>query len=138
MDLSKLHVVIVDDTGSKIREIRKVLERCGIRDVDDVRNQEELWKIIYGDVDNKKKPDLVITDMQYPLAAGSEVDLRAGHKLIERMEEEHIDIPVIICSEANYENPTGTSRGILLGGVLYREEEDCFFEFQKLLSRLKT
>lgn len=54
MDLSKLHAVIVDDNGSKVREIRKVLERNGVRDVDDARAQKKLWEMIYGNAGGVK------------------------------------------------------------------------------------
>lgn len=43
MDLSKLHVVIADDNGDKIREIREALKNNGIRDIEAVRNQQQLW-----------------------------------------------------------------------------------------------
>lgn len=136
MNLAKIYVVIADDNVLKAREIRTTLERNGIRDIDVVKDQEKLWEMIYGNGDGAKVPDLIVTDMQYPLAAGTGVDAEAGSKLLERMEKEHINIPVIICSEANYENPSGASRGILLGGVLYREDKDCYFDFKELLSRL--
>lgn len=132
MDLSKLHVVIADDNVLKAREIRKTLERNGIRDIDVVKDQEKLWEMIYGSVDGVKIPDLIITDMQYPLTSESGIDMEAGFKLIERMEKESIDIPVIICSESNYENVRG-----ILGGVCFRWDDDLFFPFKEVLSRLK-
>ena len=132
MGLSKLHVVIVDDNGSKAREIRKVLERNGIRDVDEARDQEKLWEMIYGNADGVKKPDLIVTDMQYPLASGSGIDPEAGFKLIERMQKEQVDIPVIICSECNYDGVRG-----ILGSVHFRWDDDLFFPFKEVLGRLK-
>lgn len=132
MDLSKLHVVIADDNVLKAREIRKTLERNGIRDVDVVKDQEKLWEMIYGKVDGVKIPDLIVTDMQYPLTSESGIDMEAGFKLIERMKKESIDIPVIICSESNYENARG-----ILGSVCFRWDDDLFFPFKEVLSRLK-
>lgn len=132
MDLSKLHVVIADDNVLKAREIRMYLERNGIRDVDVVKDQEKLWEMIYGSVNGVKIPDLIVTDMQYPLTSESGIDMEAGFKLIERMEKEQIDIPVIICSESNYENVQG-----ILGGVCFRWDDDLFFPFKEVLSRLK-
>lgn len=132
MDLSKLHVVIADDNVLKAREIRTYLERNGIRDVDVVKDQEKLWEMIYGSVNGVKIPDLIVTDMQYPLTSESGIDMEAGFKLIERMEKEKIDIPVIICSECNYENVRG-----ILGAVCFKWDDDLFFAFNEVLSRLK-
>lgn len=131
MDLSKLHVVIVDDNIYKILEIRKALKANRITDIDDVGDQEKLWERIYG-TDGAKRPDLIVTDMQYPLTAGSGIDKEAGLKLIERMKEEQIDIPVIICSESNYEGVRG-----ILGSVWYREDHDIMLPLRDVLSRLK-
>lgn len=131
MNLSKLHVVIVDDNYYKIREIRKALEFSGVRDIEDVRDQEKVWDRIYGIRDGVRKPDLIVTDMQYPLTAESDVDTEAGFKLIERMKKEQIDIPVIICSECNYESVRG-----ILGSVWFRQNEDICFPFKEVLGRL--
>lgn len=90
-----------------------------------------MWERIYGNADGAKKPGLIVTDMQYPLEPGAEIDKEVGFKLIERMEKEHMDIPVIICSESNYENTRG-----ILGSVLYRKDEDIFFFFREVLGRL--
>lgn len=79
-----------------------------------------------------KKVDLIVTDMRYPLTAGSDTDVEAGFKLIERMEKEHIDIPVIICSSSNYESVDG-----ILGSVWYRENDDINLKFKEVLSRLE-
>lgn len=132
MDLSKLHVVIADDNGDKIREIREALKNNGIRDIEAVRNQQQLWDRIYSDGSDLRKPDLIVTDMQYPLTVNSVVDKEAGFKLIERMKKEQIDIPVIICSEANYVNYKE-----VLGTVWYREEKDIYFPFKEVLERLE-
>ena len=67
MDLSKLHAVIVDDSIIKAMEIRKALEFNRITDVDIVRNQEQLWGIIYEGKERRKKVDLIVTDMRYQM-----------------------------------------------------------------------
>ena len=93
----------MDDDFFKGADIRKALEFNGIRSVMIVRNQEKLWNQIYHGED---KIDLIVTDMQYPLEAGEDIDEEAGFKLIERMEKEKIDIPVIVCSSLNYSGLT--------------------------------
>lgn len=131
MDLSKLHVVIVDDDYFKVLEIRKALKFCGIKDIEDVSCQEKVWDRIYGIGDGVRKPDLIVSDMQYPLTAEFKIDPEAGFKLIERMKKEQIDIPVIICSQCNYESVRG-----ILGSVWFRQNEDICFQFKKVLERL--
>lgn len=128
MDLSKTKAVVVDDDVFKGADIRKALEFNGIRNVIIVRNQEKLWNQIYHGED---KIDLIVTDMQYPLEAGETVDEEAGFKLIERMEKEKIDIPVIVCSSLNYSIPN------ILGSVWYNELSDLNSKFKEALSKLE-
>ena len=47
--------------------IRKALEFNRITDVDIVRNQEQLWGIIYEGKERRKKVDLIVTDMRYQI-----------------------------------------------------------------------
>ena len=132
IELSKLHAVIVDDEILKAVAIRKALSFNKIIDVDIVSDQEKVWEAIYESKNDGKKVDLIVTDMQYPLTAGGRIDTDAGFKLIERMEQEQIGIPVIICSTSNYQGVTG-----ILGSVWYRGEEyDLGMEFKEVLGRL--
>ena len=131
MDLSKLHAVIVDDSILKAIEIRKALEFNRITNVDIVRNQGQLWEKINDGKKGGNRVNLIVTDMRYPLTAGADTDNEAGFKLIERMEQEHIDIPVIICSSSNYESVKG-----ILGSVWYRQNDDINLQFREVLSRL--
>lgn len=128
MDLSKIKAVIVDDDVFKGVDIRKALGFNGIRNVMTVRNQERLWEQIYHGED---KIDLIVTDMQYPLGVGEAVDEEAGFKLIERMEKEKIDIPVIVCSSMNYSIPN------ILGSVWYNELTDLNSSFQEVFGKLE-
>lgn len=127
MDLSKIKAVIADDDVFKGADIRKALEFNGVRNIMAVRNQEKLWEQIYHGED---RIDLIVTDMQYPLEAGQAVDEEAGLKLIERMKEEKIDIPVILCSSLNYSIPG------ILGSVWYNQLNDLDAGFKEVLGRL--
>lgn len=127
MELSKIKVVIADDDVFKGNDIRKALEFNGVQNIMTVRNQEKLWEQIYCDDD---KIDLIVTDMQYPLEVGEAVDEEAGFKLIERMEKEKIDIPVIVCSSLNYSIPD------ILGSVWYNELNDLDSNFKDVLGKL--
>lgn len=128
MELSKIKAVIADDDVLKRADIRKALEFNGVRNIMTVRNQEQLWEQIYHDED---KIDLIVTDMQYPLEAGEAVDEEAGLKLIERMKQEEIDIPVIVCSSLNYSIPG------ILGSAWYNELNDLNSDFKEMLGRLE-
>ncbi len=128
MDLSKIKAVIVDDDVIKGADIREALEFNGVRNIMTVRNQEKLWEQIYHCED---KIDLIVTDMQYPLEAGEAVDEEAGLKLIERMNKEKIDVPVIVCSSLNYSIPD------ILGSVWYNELNDLDSSFKEVLGRLE-
>lgn len=132
IDFSKLHAIIVDDEILKAVAIRKALNFNRIRDVDIVSNQEKVWEAVYESKNGGKKVDLIVTDMQYPLTAGGCIDKDAGFKLIERMEKEQIDIPIIICSTSNYQGVAG-----ILGSVWYRESDnDLGMEFREILGGL--
>lgn len=128
MDLSKIKAVIADDDVIKGADIRKALDFNGVRNIMTVRNQEKLWEQIYHGED---KIDLIVTDMQYPLEAGEAIDEEAGLKLIERMQKEKIDIPVIVCSSLNYSIPD------ILGSVWYNELNDLDSSFREVLGRLE-
>ena len=128
MDLSKIKAIIADDDVFKGADIRKALEFNGVRNIMKVRDQEKLWEQIYH---GEEKIDLIVTDMQYPLEAGGTVDEEAGLKLIERMKEEKIDIPVIVCSSLNYSIPH------ILGCVWYNELNDLDSSFREVLGRLE-
>ena len=128
MDLSKIKAVVVDDDVFKGSDIRKALEFNGIKSIMTVRNQEKLWEQIYHGED---KIDLIVTDMQYPLGEGEAVDEEAGLKLIERMEKEKIEIPVIVCSSLNYRIPN------ILGSIWYNKLNDLDFSFKEVLGKLE-
>lgn len=129
MDLSKINAVIADDDPIKRVAIRRALEFNGVRNIMTVGNQEKLWKQIYHGED---KIDLIVTDMKYPLEEGGAVDEDAGLKLIERMKEEKIDIPVIVCSSGDYRNNIPD----ILGSVWYSERSDLNFDFKEGLGKL--
>lgn len=128
MDLSEIKAVIADDDVFKRIDIQKALEWNGIKNITTARTQEKLWEQIYHSED---KIDLIVTDMQYPLEAGGAVDEEAGTKLIERMKNEKIDIPVIVCSSMDYNIPD------ILGNVWYNGLNDLNVNFKEVLCRLE-
>lgn len=130
MTLSKLKVLIIDDSVYKAMDITRALEFSGVRDITRVQNQESAFEILYQSVEDKMPFNLIVTDMHYPLAKGMEADYDAGFILIERLKEEEINIPVIICSSRNYNAPE------ILGTVWYNELCDLNRAFKELLNSL--
>ena len=127
-DLSKIKAVIVDDDVFKGIDIRKALKFNGIRNIMTVRDQQKLWEqISHGE----EKIDLIVTDMQYPLESGGIIDKEAGFKLIERMEKEKIDVPIIVCSSVNLIIPN------ILGSIWYSKLNDLDSNFKKVLGGLE-
>lgn len=125
----KWKTVIVDDNILKAMDIRKALEWNGLQDIAIVSCQEKLWDAIYAGRENGAEVGLIVTDMHYPLTPGAAPDEEAGFKLMERMEQEGIRIPVIICSSKNYRVPEA------LGSVWYREKDDIKQAFREVLGR---
>ena len=130
MPLSKLKVLIIDDSVYKAMDITRALEFSGVRDITRVREQESAFEAIYESIESKASFNLIVTDMHYPLERGMEADYDAGFILIERLKEEGINIPVIICSSRNYTEPE------ILGTVWYNEVCDLNRAFKELLNRL--
>ena len=69
--------------------------------------------------------------MHYPLAAGERADEEAGFKLVERLKQERVDIPVIICSSLNFKAEE------VLRTVWYNEMRDLNKDFKEVLEKLK-
>ena len=130
MRMIDLNVLIVDDDVFKGLEIKRALEFNGIRNIEIVRNQESVWDKIDAAKENGKSINLIVTDMHYPLAPRLEADPDAGYKLIERMKERGIEIPIIICSTRNFVSED------VLGTVWYNELRDIEFDFKELLQKL--
>lgn len=124
-----LRVLIIDDDPFKKIEIQKALEFCGIRDIAKTENQQMGFDIIYAGQKDEKPVELIVTDMNYPLDSGMPEDPDAGFKLIERLQRENLEIPVIICSSTNYNVPE------ILGCVWYNELCDMDDEFRKILAK---
>lgn len=131
MTLSMLKVLIVDDSVYKAMDITRAMEYSGVSDITRVRDQESAFEAIYEGIKNKAPFGLIVTDMHYPLEKGMEAERDAGYILIERLKEERIRIPVIICSSQNYSEPG------ILGTVWYNQLCDLSKEFKDLLSKLE-
>ena len=128
--MKNLRVLVADDNIIKSMDIKKALEFNGIKDIKLVGNQESVWEEIEKGEENGKEIDLIVTDMHYPLNPGQEADHNAGFILLNELKRKGKDIPVIICSSINYNEPTA------LGCVWYNKLADIDFDFREVLKRL--
>ena len=130
MYVPNMHVLIIDDDVKKTYAIKRALDYNGIDNVVNVNNQEAAWNEIMKSINGDVKFDLIVTDMHYPLTIGSVPDESAGYKLIERLEDKKIDIPVVICSSVNWKSSN------CLGSIWFSKQRDLNFDFKDLLEQL--
>ena len=129
--LSDVKALVIEDNVYKAIDIKKALSFCGINNVILVSNQEAGFKIIYKSEIQRLPVELIVTDMHYPLEAGTIADEEAGFKLIKRLKREAKDIPVIICSSRSYNDPD------ILGNVWYNDLRDLNLDFKEVLTKMK-
>ena len=122
-------VLILEDDIFKATDITRALEKYGEMEIHKVRNQQAGIEKIKDALENQEGYDLIITDMNYPLAAGEETDPEAGFKLIFTLKREKITVPIIICSSYHYQEPS------ILGCVWYHKSRDLFLDFKELLEK---
>ncbi|MBR1740341.1 MAG: hypothetical protein IJ733_00430 [Lachnospiraceae bacterium] len=67
--------------------------------------------------------------MHFPLTASGEADVHAGEKLMEKLREKNIRIPVIVCSSLNYRIPEADAC------VWYSEHNNWEWELGKLVKK---
>lgn len=131
MNLAKVKTLILEDDVYKAIEVERALNYCGIYNIKQVSNQKAGFRYIYQCLEDNAPVQLIVTDMHYPLEAGSEADTEAGFKLLERLEKENLNIPVIICSSLNFREPKA------LGNVWYNKLRDIKMDFKEILETLE-
>lgn len=126
-----MRVLNVEDNAMKHYQIKRVLEHCGAKEVDCCNNLQEGLERLKETQGTEKQYNLLVTDMNYPLMKGGMSDGQAGEKLIQRLKEEGIVIPTIICSTRRF-----TGEGVL-GSVWYSNLRDIEEDFREILRKLK-
>lgn len=126
-----MKVLYIEDDIFKQHDICKALSTCGVNDVDWCDNISEGWQKVMSSMEGEKQYDLIITDMYYPVEPGG-VEVRAGDVLIDRVINNKITIPVILCSSANlnYSN--------IYGCVYYNEMRNWEADLQMLVRKLEN
>ncbi|HHW66231.1 MAG TPA: response regulator [Epulopiscium sp.] len=120
-----LNVLIVDDMDIVRREIKRLKvwgESTGFVIAEEASNGEAALEIL-----EKKRMDLVITDIKMPKVDGLEV--------LEKIMERDLCSCVVLLSD--YTDFTYARQGIILGAFDYMSKPVCEEEFEKVLHRAK-
>ena len=125
-----MKVLNVEDNPIKHCQIRRALEQCGVKEVDCCNNLQDALYLLEERTGMGRRYDLIVTDMNYPLEKGGETCGQAGEILSQRIKEDGIEIPIIICSSRRF-----SSEGIL-GSVWYSELRDIEEDFRKVLWKI--
>ena len=128
--VNALKILIVEDNILKFSKIRRVLNDLCHAEIEHVEALEPAKKMFIEALNKNEFYDLVVTDVHFPNEKnGSEV-ADAGFQLIEYMKEKRPEQPIIVCSSVRY-----SAQGIL-GTVLYSDNTDLRFEFQKIIDKI--
>ena len=122
----KMRILNIEDDAIKHNDICKVIKSCGSMKIDWARNLEAGVERIREGIQGGTPYDLVITDMWYPREAGGE-DEESGAALIQLIQQEKWELPVILCSSVRYRIPG------ILGAIHYSKNENWEDELKKLI-----
>lgn len=125
-------VLLLEDNLNKAMDVKSALSFCGIQDIIWEKYQDTGIERIYEHAKQGAPIQLIVTDMQYPLRSGDKIDEEAGFKLLERLKQEQLDIPVIICSTGNFENAASE----ILGAVYYNPNRDLDRDLKSIIDKL--
>lgn len=125
-----MKALILEDDSLKLAKVTRILQNCGIKSVEYVTEQQSGLERIYDSIEKGEPFDLIVTDMHYPLENGAMADEEAGQKLLEKLKQEEITIPVVVCSSLNFMLPQA------FGTVWYNELRDIEEDFRKIVQRL--
>ncbi len=100
-----MKILIIEDSNEKYMALSRVLKRIGVKDPLWVTNLQDGLNLIVEEEDKSEPFDFVITDMNYPPAAGAPSDYRSGKKLAEAILEQGLSPKVVLCSSQRYDIP---------------------------------
>lgn len=125
-------ILLLEDDFNKAIDVKSTLRTCGIQDVIWEVCQDAGFERIYEYAQQGNPIQLIITDMHYPLRSGEEADREAGFKLLERLKQEQLSIPVIICSTGNFQDAVSE----VLGVVCYNPNRDLFWDLKTIIDKM--
>lgn len=126
-----MRIIHFEDSMDKHMEIFRILRRTGIQDAAWVTSVNDGMQEIEAAFKNGVPFDLAITDMHYPIKSGEPADWKAGERLIQLLQKQNIDLPVIVCSTGNFRIPGA------YGCVWYSDLSDWETELMSLVERYK-
>ena len=95
-------ILYVEDSNEKYMAVSMSMKSMGFKVPVRKTNLSEAIDEIVGAKESGEAFDVVITDMNYPLAPGEPENEGSGEILIDRLQEKGIDVPVIVISSFNY------------------------------------
>ena len=95
-------ILYVEDSNEKYMAVSMSMKSMGFKAPVRKTNLSEAIDEIVGAKESGEAFDVVITDMNYPLAPGEPENEGSGEILIDRLQEKGIDVPVIVISSFNY------------------------------------
>ena len=100
-----MKIIYAEDTTEKYIAVSRAIKSMGYTVPVIKNNLEDAFDEILHARDNGEPFDIILTDMNYPEARGSEVTNGAGALLIKMLGENAINTPVILISSINYNIP---------------------------------
>lgn len=125
-----MRVLNIEDNAIKHTKITRMIRRSGINDIDWAKSLKDGFAMLEYAKNDGKPYDLVVTDMYYPLEAGSE-EVKAGEIFIQKMEEVKDNTPIILCSNVNYKYPQ------IYGNLYYSDRSNWEEELENYLNALR-
>ena len=92
-------VLNIEDTMTKHVDVRRALERCGVKTVAHAATAEEALDMIEKAIEGGMPFHAIVSDMYFPISPGG-MERQAGMYVIEELEARGIDVPIIVCSSA--------------------------------------
>ena len=129
MHMKDLKVLLLEDNVYKRIDIKNALSLYGIKNVVCVDYMKAGLEAVEKSM--AEEPfELIISDMHYAIERIGGPVPDAGEQLIQKLQEEGIDIPIIICSSVPYNIPG------ILGTVWYDERRDLNRDLKELLDKM--
>lgn len=89
-------VLNIEDNTSKQFAIKRALNKNGVEIVETASTAEKGIKLIEQASVNNQSYDLLVTDMEFPVA--DIIRKNAGEYVISQLRQKGIDIPIVVCS----------------------------------------
>lgn len=126
----KLKILHLEDSVLKHSSISRVLNGAVAAEIDWVTDVASGLEKIDEAIHCGKPYDLAITDMHYPLLPGTKADWEAGDFFTAAVTQRYKELPVIICSTHNMQNPDA------YGCVWFNEINDWESELTSLVKHV--